>query len=148
MTFDIIFLLHFSPSPWNYPIILSLNPFVGVIAAGCTGVLKPSEYSPAVSSLLTELFPKYLDPDAYAVINGAEFETTHMLEFKWDHIFLTGSPRVGRIVATAAAKNLTPVILELGGKSPAFVDAGHTDLEIAARRMLWGRTQNSGQVSI
>jgi aldehyde dehydrogenase (NAD+) len=71
---------------------LSLNPFVGVIAAGCTGVLKPSEYSPAVSSLLTELFPKYLDPDAYAVINGAEFETTHMLEFKWTTSSLLAAP--------------------------------------------------------
>jgi aldehyde dehydrogenase (NAD+) len=138
----------FSSSPWNYPLALSLLPFVGAIAAGCTCAIKPSEHTPTVSSLLTELFPKYLDPDAFAVINGTEAETTHLLELKWDHIFFTGSNHIGRIVAAAAAKNITPVTLELGGKSPVFIDAGHTDLEIAAKRVLWGKIQNAGQVSI
>lgn len=141
-------MLYFSFSPWNYPIVIALNPFIGAIAAGCTAVLKPSEYTPAVSSLLTELFAKYLDPDAFAVINGAEAETTRLLELRWDHIFFTGSTHVGRIVAAAAAKQLTPVTLELGGKSPVFVDAGHVDLEIAAKRLLWGKSQNTGQVSV
>ena len=135
-------------SPWNYPIVISLQPFVGAIAAGCTCVIKPSEYSPAVSSLLAELFPKYLDPDAFAIVNGAEAETTRLLELKWDHIFFTGSARVGRIVAAAAAKHLTPISLELGGKSPVFIDTGHVDLEIAAKRVLWGKMQNTGQVSV
>jgi aldehyde dehydrogenase (NAD+) len=134
--------------PWNYPIVLSLLPLVGAIAAGCTCVLKPSEHSPAVSALLAELFPKYLDQDAFAVINGAEAETAHILELKWDHIFFTGSTRVGRIVAAAAAKHITPVTLELGGKSPVFIDAGSVDLEIAAKRVLWGKIQNTGQVCV
>src|SRR5882724_10125376 len=115
-------LYYFSFSPWNYPIVISLIRFIGAIAAGCTAVLKPSEYAPTVSSLLTELFAKYLDPDAFAVINGAEVETTRLLELKWDHILFTGSTHVGRIVAAAAAKQLTPATLELGGKPPVFVD--------------------------
>lgn len=135
------------PSPWNYPIVIALNPLIGAIAAGCTCVLKPSELSPTVAALIADLLPKYLDSDAYAVINGAVPETMHLLELKWDHIFFTGSNHVGRIVAAAAAKHLTPVSLELGGKSPVFVDSDNTDLEIAARRILWGRIQNAGQVS-
>jgi aldehyde dehydrogenase (NAD+) len=139
---------HILSSPWNYPIALSLQPLIGAIAAGCTCVIKPSEYGPAVSSLLAQLFPKYLDPEAFAVVNGAEAETTRLLELKWDHIFFIGSPRVGRIVAAAAATNLTPVTLELGGKSPVFIDANHVDLEIVVKRILWGKTQNTGQVSV
>lgn len=134
-------------SPWNYPVILALWPLVGAIAAGCTCVVKPSELSPTVSTLLADLFPKYLDTDAYAIVNGAVPETERLLEFKWDHIFFTGSARVGRIIAVAAAKQLTPVTLELGGKSPVFIDANNTDLEIAARRVLWGKIQNAGQAS-
>ncbi|KZP20523.1 aldehyde dehydrogenase [Athelia psychrophila] len=133
--------------PWNYPVILALWPLVGAIAAGCTCVVKPSELSPTVSTLLADLFPKYLDTDAYAIVNGAVPETERLLEFKWDHIFFTGSARVGRIIAVAAAKQLTPVTLELGGKSPVFIDANNTDLEIAARRVLWGKIQNAGQAN-
>ncbi|KAL1680556.1 Aldehyde/histidinol dehydrogenase [Schizophyllum commune] len=135
-------------SPWNYPIILSLSPLVGAIAAGCTAILKPSEHTPLVSALFAELFPKYLDPDAYAVVNGAVEETGCLLGLKFDHIFFTGSTHVGRIVAKAAAKQLTTVTLELGGKSPVFVDAAHTDLDIAARRILWGRQVCAGQVCV
>ncbi|KAL1760536.1 Aldehyde/histidinol dehydrogenase [Schizophyllum commune] len=135
-------------SPWNYPIILSLSPLVGAIAAGCTAILKPSEHTPLVSALFAELFPKYLDPYAYAVVNGAVEETGCLLGTKFDHIFFTGSTHVGRIVAKAAAKQLTTVTLELGGKSPVFVDAAHTDLDIAARRILWGRQVCAGQVCV
>jgi aldehyde dehydrogenase (NAD+) len=148
LAFHHVFMPHILSSPWNYPIALSLQPLIGAIAAGCTCVIKPSEYGPAVSSLLAQLFPKYLDPEAFAVVNGAEAETTRLLELKWDHIFFIGSPRVGRIVAAAAAKNLTPVTLELGGKSPVFIDANHVDLEIVVKRILWGKTQNTGQVSV
>ncbi|KAL1734711.1 Aldehyde/histidinol dehydrogenase [Schizophyllum commune] len=135
-------------SPWNYPIILSLSPLVGAIAAGCTAILKPSEHTPIVSALFAELFPKYLDPDAYAVVNGGVEETGCLLGMKFDHIFFTGSTHVGRIVAAAAAKQLTTMTLELGGKSPVFVDAAHTDLDIAARRILWGRQVCAGQVCV
>ncbi|KAI5889270.1 aldehyde dehydrogenase [Schizophyllum commune H4-8] len=135
-------------SPWNYPIILSLSPLVGAIAAGCVAILKPSEHTPIVSAMFAELFPKYLDPDAYAVVNGGVEETGRLLEMKFDHIFFTGSTHVGRIVAAAAAKQLTTVTLELGGKSPVFVDAAHTDLDIAARRILWGRQVCAGQVCV
>ncbi|KAL1721986.1 Aldehyde/histidinol dehydrogenase [Schizophyllum commune] len=135
-------------SPWNYPIILSLSPLVGAIAAGCTAILKPSEHTPLVSALFAELFPKYLDPEAYAVVNGGVEETGCLLGMKFDHIFFTGSTHVGRIVAAAAAKQLTTVTLELGGKSPVFVDAAHTDLDIAARRILWGRQVCAGQVCV
>ncbi|KAI5822244.1 ALDH-like protein [Schizophyllum commune Tattone D] len=135
-------------SPWNYPIILSLSPLVGAIAAGCTAILKPSEHTPIVAALFAELFPKFLDPDAYAVVNGGVEETGCLLGMKFDHIFFTGSTHVGRIVAAAAAKQLTTVTLELGGKSPVFVDAAHTDLDIAARRILWGRQVCAGQVCV
>ena len=132
--------------PWNYPFILSLLPLVGAIAAGCTCVIKPSEYNPTFSALLTQLIAKYLDPEAYTVVNGAVTETTRLLELRWDHVFYTGGNRVGRIVAAAAAKHITPVTLELGGKSPVFVDASNTDFDIVARRVLWGKIQNAGQV--
>jgi aldehyde dehydrogenase (NAD+) len=123
-------------------------PLVGAIAAGCTCIVKPSEFNPACAALLADLFPKYLDPAAYRIINGAATETTALLELRWDHIFFTGSGRVGRIVAAAAAKNVTPITLELGSKSPVFIDANNTDIELAAKRILWGKQQNAGQVFI
>ena len=133
-------------SPWNYPIILALGPLAGAIAAGCCCVLKPSELSPHASTLLSELLPKYIDPNAYAVLNGAVPETTHLLSLKWDHIMFTGSLKTGRIVSMAAAKYVTPVSLELGGKSPVIIDAKFPDLELAARRVLNGKQTNTGQV--
>ncbi|TFY54872.1 hypothetical protein EVG20_g9533, partial [Dentipellis fragilis] len=120
-------------APWNYPMVLSLQPLIGAIAAGCTAVVKPSEISSHYSQLLAELFPKYLDPSAYRVINGGVEETTEVLKLKWDHIFYTGNGRVARIIAAAAAKHLTPITLELGGKSPVVVDPNY-DLKIAAKR--------------
>lgn len=123
-------------------------PLIGAIAAGNTAVYKPSELSPAAAKIIADLLPKYLDPKAYAVINGAVPETATLLDLKWNHIFFTGSKRVGQIVATAAAKHVTPVTLELGSKSPVFVDGDTADLDLAARRILWGKQLNAGQVRL
>lgn len=129
---------------YNYPIRLLFGPFVGAIAAGCTAVLKPSESAPATAMIVVEIL-KRLDPDAYAVVNGAVPETTALLDEKWDKIFYTGGAAVGKIIAKKAAETLTPVCLELGGKNPAFVTR-NADLHLAARRLLWGKTHNAGQV--
>ncbi|KAF7326639.1 Aldehyde dehydrogenase [Mycena venus] len=134
--------------PWNYPYVTTMLPLIGAIAAGCACIVKPSEFNPACAQLLADLFPKYLDTAAYRIANGAAAETTALLDLKWDHIFFTGSGRVGRIVATAAAKNVTPITLELGSKSPVFIDAGNTDIELAAKRILWGKQQNAGQICV
>lgn len=128
--------------------MLTILPLIGAIAAGCTCLIKPSEHAQASAALMAELIPKYLDPDAYAVCLGAVEEATYVLSLKWDHIFYTGSEKVGRIVAEAAAKQLTPVTLELGGQSPVFVDGDSTNIEIAAKRILWGKQQNAGQVCV
>jgi aldehyde dehydrogenase (NAD+) len=101
---------------------LAIDPIIGALAAGCAVVLKPSEITPTVSSLLAELIPQYLDTDAIRVVEGGVPVVTALLEQKWDKIFYTGSPRVGRIVMAAAAKHLTPVTLELGGKCPVYID--------------------------
>ncbi|TFK50453.1 aldehyde dehydrogenase [Heliocybe sulcata] len=135
-------------SPWNVPFAISLLPFMGAIAAGCPALLKPSELAPHTAQLLADLFPKYLDPSAYRVANGAVIETTKMLSLKWSHIFYTGGIKVGRIVAKAAAEHVTPLTLELGSKSPVFVDAQHTDIAVAARRIMWGKQINAGQVCV
>ncbi|KZT06718.1 aldehyde dehydrogenase [Laetiporus sulphureus 93-53] len=133
--------------PWNYPYILTLGPLVGALAAGCPCVVKGSELAPTVAQLLADLFPQYLDPNAYVFVNGAIPETTHLLSSRWDHILFTGSGKTGRIVAAAAAKYATPVTLELGGKSPVVI-AEDADLELAAKRVLWGKLQNSGQLCV
>lgn len=129
---------------WNYPIQLVLAPLVGAIAAGNCAVIKPSEMSAATSALLAELLPRYLDPESVQVIEGGVPETTALLSERFDHIFYTGNGTVGRIVMEAAAKQLIPVTLELGGKTPCIVDQ-HTDLRVAARRIVWGRFLNAGQ---
>jgi aldehyde dehydrogenase (NAD+)/aldehyde dehydrogenase (NAD(P)+) len=134
-------------SPFNFPLFLSLGPVAGAIAAGNTVVLKPSEISPAVSALMTELVPQYLDNDVFRIVNGAVPETTKLLELQWDHILYTGGNAIAKIVSAAAAKHLTPVSLELGGKSPVVVDPG-CDLKTAARRILWGKTINAGQTCV
>ncbi|KAK0458933.1 NAD-aldehyde dehydrogenase [Desarmillaria tabescens] len=131
-------------SPFNYPINMSFGPIASAIAAGNTVVFKPSEQTPATSSLFEELFPKYVDPSVIRVVNGGVAETTKLLEHSWGHILFTGSGRVGRIIASAAGKTLTPVTLELGGKSPVFIDP-KCDLPVAARRILWGKNVNAGQ---
>ncbi|RAL45867.1 hypothetical protein DM860_006021 [Cuscuta australis] len=128
-------------SSWNFPIGLSLEPMIGAIAAGCVGVLKPSEQAPACSSLLAELIPAYLDPKAFKVIEGGALVSEVLLEHKWDKIFFTGSVQVGRAVMTAAAKHLTPVTLELGGKCPAVVDSlsRSWDKDVALKRIIAGK---------
>ncbi|MBV8950863.1 MAG: aldehyde dehydrogenase family protein [Actinobacteria bacterium] len=133
--------------PWNYPVQLVLAPLVGAIAAGNCVVLKPSEVAPNVSRALAEIVPEYLDPDTVAVVEGAVAETTALLGERFDHVFYTGNGTVGRIVMEAAARHLTPVTLELGGKSPAIVDR-HADLPVAARRIAWGKYVNAGQTCV
>lgn len=134
-------------APWNYPFQLAMAPLVGAIAAGNAVVVKPSEVAPATSRLLAELLPRYTDSQAIKVIEGAVEETTRLLEERFDHIFYTGNGSVGRIVMAAAAKHLTPVTLELGGKSPCIVDE-HVDLEVAVRRIVWGKFYNAGQTCV
>ncbi|PBK67527.1 NAD-aldehyde dehydrogenase [Armillaria solidipes] len=131
-------------SPFNYPVFMSFGPMASAIAAGNTVVIKPSEQTPATSSLLAELFPKYVDPSVIRIVNGGVAETNKLLEHPWGHILFTGSGRVGRIIASAAGKTLTPVTLELGGKSPVFVDP-KCDLPMTTRRIFWGKIVNAGQ---
>ncbi|KAI8342445.1 Aldehyde/histidinol dehydrogenase [Chlamydoabsidia padenii] len=132
---------------WNYPVQLSLVPLVGAIAAGNTVLLKLSEVSPHTATLLTELFPRYLNHETYRVINGAVEETTYLLEQKFDHIFYTGSPNVGKIVMAAASRHLTGVTLELGGKSPAVITPD-ADMQVTANRIAFGKFYNCGQICI
>lgn len=134
-------------APWNYPVQLLLAPVVGALAAGNAVVLKPSELAPATSAVMARLVPEYLDPRAVAVVEGGVDETTELLEQRWDHIFYTGNGRVGRIVAAAAVENLTPVTLELGGKSPVYVD-DTVDPVAAALRIAWGKFMNAGQTCV
>ncbi|MER5436852.1 aldehyde dehydrogenase family protein [Streptomyces sp. NPDC002588] len=134
-------------SPWNYPLQLALAPLVGALAAGNCAVVKPSELAPATSAALARLLPLALDPEAVAVVEGGVAETTALLDEPFDHIFYTGNGTVGRIVMAAAARRLTPVTLELGGKSPAVVEPG-TDLAAAARRIAWGKFMNAGQTCV
>lgn len=134
-------------SPWNYPLQLALGPLVGALAAGNCAVVKPSELAPATSAALAEWLPRVLNPEAVAVVEGGVAETTALLEQRFDHVFYTGNGTVGRIVMAAAARHLTPVTLELGGKSPAVVEPG-TDLTAAARRLAWGKFMNAGQTCV
>jgi aldehyde dehydrogenase (NAD+) len=134
-------------APWNYPVQLSVLPMAAALAAGNAVVVKPSELAPTVSAALAGLVPRYLDERAVAVVEGAVDETTALLEQRWDHIFYTGNGRVGRIVMAAAAEHLTPVTLELGGKSPVIVDRD-ANLAVAARRIAWGKFANAGQTCV
>jgi len=134
-------------APWNYPVQLCLSPLVGALAAGNAAVLKPSELAPATAGVLAEWLPRYVDPSAVAVVEGGMEVSQALLERPFDHIFFTGSPRVGRIVVAAAARHLTPVTLELGGKSPVIV-AADADLDVAARRIAWAKLVNAGQTCI
>ncbi|MGD8196174.1 aldehyde dehydrogenase family protein [Herbiconiux sp. P18] len=134
-------------APWNYPVQLLLAPVVGALAAGNAVLMKPSELAPATSALVARLVPQYLDDRAVAVVEGGVDVTTGLLEERFDHIFYTGNGTVGRIVMTAAAKHLTPVTLELGGKSPVYLD-DTVDLAAAARRIAWGKFMNAGQTCV
>ncbi|GAA5912424.1 hexadecenal dehydrogenase [Sporobolomyces salmoneus] len=132
---------------WNYPITLLLVPLLGAIAAGCTAIVKPAEQAPATAALIARLIPQYLDTSAYRCVTGAIDQTSTLLKLQFDHIFYTGSGNVGRIVSKAAAEHLTPVTLELGGKSPAIV-LDDADLDVSARRIIWAKFSNAGQICI
>ena len=134
-------------SPWNYPVLLTLEPLVDAIAAGNTAIVKPSAYSPYTSDVIKELIEETFDPEFVAVITGGREENTYLLDEKFDHIFFTGSKKVGRLVMEKASKHLCPVTLELGGKSPCIV--GKTaNLQMAARRIVFGKLLNCGQTCV
>ncbi|KFZ30208.1 aldehyde dehydrogenase [Pseudidiomarina salinarum] len=132
---------------WNYPVQLLLSPLVAALAAGNCAVLKPSEHAPATADVLARLIPDYLSPEAVTVITGGADVAEQLLKQKFDHILYTGGGRVGRLVMKAAAEHLTPVTLELGGKSPAVV-LSDADLKVSARRIAWGKWLNAGQTCI
>ncbi len=133
--------------PWNYPLQLLIAPLVGALAAGNTVVIKPSELAPATSAVVAALVEKYLDPAAVAVMEGGPEVSGWLLDQPWDHIFFTGGGRVAKIVAEKAARHLTPVTLELGGKSPVFVD-GTGNMKSVARRIAWAKFINAGQTCV
>lgn len=132
---------------WNYPLQLTMVPVAGAIAAGNCVVIKPSEVAPATADLISQLVPKYLDKACYQVYLGGIQETTELLKEKFDYIFYTGSTTVGKIVQAAASKHLTPTTLELGGKSPLYLDKS-ADMEIATKRIFWGKFINAGQTCV
>ena len=134
-------------SPWNYPVQLVLNPLVGAIAAGCTAVVKPSPYVEHVAEVLERLIYETFDKEYITVVQGHRDVNTELLKQRYDIIFFTGSPDLGRVVMRAAAENATPVILELGGKCPVIVDRS-ADVRLAAKRVAWGKTLNAGQTCI
>jgi aldehyde dehydrogenase (NAD+) len=134
-------------APWNYPLQLTLAPLIGALAAGNCAVVKPSEVAAATSRLLATKLPGYIDSRCLKVIEGGIPETTALLQEQFDYIFYTGNGTVGRVVMTAAAKHLTPLTMELGGKSPCIVNSD-TDLDVAARRIVWGKFSNAGQTCV
>ena len=134
-------------APWNYPVQLLLNPLVGALSAGCTAMLKPSPYVPNVSRVLTEMIRSTFRPEQVAIVEGNREVNQMLLHERWDMIFFTGSPSLGKMVMEAAAKHLTPVVLELGGKSPCIIDKD-ADLKVAAKRVAWGKALNAGQTCI
>jgi acyl-CoA reductase-like NAD-dependent aldehyde dehydrogenase len=134
-------------APWNYPFQLTISPLVGAIAAGNCAIVKPSEISSHTSSVIAKIFQKNFDPDYIAVVEGGVETSQQLLQQKFDHIFFTGGTAIGKIVMEAAAKNLTPVTLELGGKSPCIVDSD-INIEYTARRIAWGKFINAGQTCI
>jgi len=134
-------------SPWNYPFQLAILPLMSAVAAGNTVVLKPSEHAPNTSSLIKEMVEKIFDKSHALVIEGAADTASKLLEYRWDYIFFTGSVKIGKIVAAAAAKHLTPTTLELGGKNPCIID-DTIDLKLTSRRIVWGKFVNAGQTCI
>jgi aldehyde dehydrogenase (NAD+) len=134
-------------APWNYPVQLLLNPLVGAISSGCTAMLKPSPYVPHVSAVLTEMIRATFPEEYIAIVEGNRQVNQALLAERWDLIFFTGSPGLGKMVMSAAAKNLTPVVLELGGKSPCIIDK-NANLKVAAKRVAWGKVLNAGQTCI
>ena len=134
-------------SPWNYPFALAISPLIGAIAAGNCAVIKPSESTPTVSQVIAEIIQQTFSTTEIAVVEGDATISQQLLTEKFDHIFFTGGTKIGQLVMEAAAKNLTPVTLELGGKSPCLVDT-EIDLEETAKRIAWGKFLNAGQTCI
>lgn len=132
---------------WNYPLLLVLAPVIAAVSAGNCAVVKPSELASNVSHLLAEMVPQYLDNDAVIVVEGAVEETSELLKQKFDHIIYTGGEAVGKIVMRAAAEHLTPVTLELGGKSPCIVD-NSANIDVTAARIVWSKWMNAGQTCV
>ena len=139
--------LAFIIGAWNFPVVLLLQPVVAAIAAGCTVIMKPSDLSVATQDLVLDLVPKYLDPTAIAAVSAGPQEMSRILEYKFDHIFYTGGSKVARIIASAAAKHLTPTVLELGGQGPAIVTAT-ANADLAAKRIAFAKFLNAGQICI
>ena len=134
-------------SPWNYPVQLLLNPLVGAISSGCTAMLKPSPYVPNVSQAIADMIAETFDSEYVAVVQGNREVNAALFDIRWDIIFFTGSPSLAKTVMAAAAKHLTPLVLELGGKSPCVIDKT-ANIKTTARRLAWGKTLNSGQTCI
>ena len=134
-------------APWNYPVQLLLNPLVGAISSGCTAVLKPSPYVPNVSKVIEEMISETFAKEYISVVQGHRDVNTALLDMRWDIIFFTGSPALAKTVMEKASNHLTPVVLELGGKSPCIIDKS-ADIKVAARRVAWGKTLNCGQTCI
>lgn len=134
-------------APWNYPVQLLMAPLIGALAAGNCVVLKPSPYTPRVSAVMADLVADVFAPEHVTVVQGGRETNQELLAERFDYLFFTGSPSLGKVVMKAAAEHLTPVTLELGGKSPCIVDQG-ADLELAARRLVWGKFLNAGQTCI
>lgn len=134
-------------APWNYPFQLAISPLIGAIAAGNTAVIKPSELTPNTANIISEIISAVFPENYVSVIQGDKDVSTALLKERWDYIFFTGSPQVGKIVYQAAANNLTPVTLELGGKNPCIIDET-AKLQQAARRIVWGKFLNGGQTCI
>jgi len=134
-------------APWNYPFQLLINPLVGAISAGCCAMLKPSPYTPSVAKVMEEMIRETFDPGFVTVVQGDRSVNESLLKEWFDMIFFTGSPALGKVVMKAASEHLTPVVLELGGKSPCIVDE-HADIAVAAKRIAWGKTINAGQTCI
>ncbi|RKL44884.1 hypothetical protein BFJ72_g3535 [Fusarium proliferatum] len=132
---------------WNFPFLLTLQPVIAAITAGCCVVVKPSELSVASQNLMQDLVGRYLDPEAIRLVTGGPQETTRLLELKFNHIFFTGSTKVAKFVAEAAAKHLTPTVLELGGQGPAIVTA-KADVDLAAKRIAYAKFLNAGQICL
>ncbi|MFR9621113.1 MAG: aldehyde dehydrogenase [Rikenellaceae bacterium] len=134
-------------APWNYPLQLVVNPLIGAISAGCTAIIKPSPDAPATAAVIQKIIDEAFSTPFIEVIIGEREQTIELLKLQYDMIFFTGSPQFGRVVYQAAAQNLTPVVLELGGKSPCIVDKD-ANIEVAARRIAWGKWINAGQTCI
>lgn len=134
-------------SPWNYPLQLTIAPLIAALAAGNCAVVKPSRYAPKTAAVIEKMLSSCFPPELVCVVQGGRAENEALLSLRFDHIFFTGSPKVGRVVMRAAAEHLTPVTLELGGKSPCLLDET-ADLAVAARRIAWGKGLNAGQTCV